>query len=395
MTVERKHALLSPSSSSRWIACTPSARLEEQFADTTSEAAMEGTAAHELGELMLRKELKEVATSAYKRQLAKLQKGKYYDKAMHGHAEDYTVFVLERFAEARVKTKDAILDIEVKLDMTEWVPEGFGTGDAVIIADGTLDLIDMKYGKGVEVDANHNTQLMLYGLGALARYSFMYKIDRVRMTIFQPRLGNFSSFSMPASELEAWAETELRPAAKKAFAGDGDHVVGAHCQFCRAKAVCKAYATHQLQIAKYDLRHPDLLGDEEVADVLDRAKDFTSWIKAVSDYALSEAVNNGRKWPGYKLVEGRSNRKITDEESAIKELRALNYTDDEIFNIKLQGITHFEGLMGKKLFAEKLSPYVTKPEGSPTLVPDFDKRPEISSGDAAAKDFENINASDI
>lgn len=387
----RQHAILSASGSSRWIACTPSARLEEQFPDSTSEAAKEGTAAHALGELLLRKELKQIVGVKFKRELAKMQKGEYYNQAMYDHAEDYAIFVLERFADARQKTKDAILEIESKLDMTDWVPEGFGTGDAIIIADEVLDLIDMKYGKGVEVDATENTQLMLYGLGALAKYGFMYKIETVRMTIFQPRLDNFSSYEISTHDLLTWANEVLKPAAEKAFKGDGDFVVGPHCQFCRAKAVCKAHADYQLQIAKYELRNPDLLSDEEVSDVMDRAKDFASWIKAVGDYALNEALNNGRKWPGYKLVEGRSNRKITDEENAIKELRTLSYTDEQIFTIKLQGITHFETLMGKKQFAEKIGPYVTKPEGAPTLAPEYDKRPELKTADAAVKDFENVN----
>lgn len=387
---QKAHALLGPSGASRWMACTPSARLEEQFADTSSEAAAEGTAAHALCELLLRHEVKEIAGAKYKRELASLMLGKYYDGAMQEHAEDYVVFVMGRFAEARTATKDAILEIEVRLDMTDWVPDGFGTGDAVIIADGTLDLIDMKYGKGVEVSATENKQLMLYGLGALAKYGHAYRIDTVRMTIYQPRLGNFSSYEINADELLQWADNVLAQAAKKAFAGEGDFVVGPHCQFCRAKTVCKAYATHQLEIDRYQMQHPDLLDEAAVADVLDRAKDFTSWIKAVEDYALNEAVNNGRKWPGYKLVEGRSNRKITDEESAVKELRLLEYTDEQIYTIKLQGVTHFEKLLGKKVFAEKLGPFVTKPEGLPTLAPDYDKRPEIGAADSAIKDFENI-----
>ncbi|MCO5285183.1 MAG: DUF2800 domain-containing protein [Chitinophagaceae bacterium] len=387
---EKAHALLGPSGASRWLACTPSARLEEQFPDTTSEAAAEGTAAHALCELMLRHSLKEIQDAKYKRELAQLQQSKYYDGAMKEHAEDYVVFVLERLAEARQHTPDALLEVEVKLDLTEYVPDGFGTGDAVIIADGTLDLIDMKYGKGVEVSAIENKQMMLYGLGALLKYGYMYGVDTVRMTIFQPRISNYSSWEMKASDLLQWAANVLKPRAAMAFKGEGEYVVGPHCLFCRAKALCKAYADHQLAIDKYQMQHPDLLTDEAVSDVLDRAKDFTSWIKAVEDYALNAAVKDGKKWPGYKLVEGRSVRKITDEESAVKALKALGYSEQDIYAIRLQGITWFEKLMGKKDFVSKIGPYVTKPPGLPTLAPDYDKRPEISGADAAIKDFEDV-----
>ncbi len=381
------HAILSPSSAQRWLTCTPSARLEETFPDTTSEAAAEGTVAHELCELMLRKAMKEITGVKFNRALAKIKESKYYCGEMQECADSYVEFVMELYAEALSHTRDAVMEIEERLDLTDFVPEGFGTGDNVIIADGTLHITDLKYGKGVLVDAGENKQMMIYALGALAKYDFLYDIREVVMTIYQPRLRNITSFVMTAEALREWRDTELKPKAKIAFEGKGDFVVGPHCLFCRAKPVCKAHAKHQMELAKYDFKEADLLTPKEVADILDRAKDFMSWIRSVSDYSLIQAVNHGVKYPGYKLVEGRSNRKFSDEEKVKEVLKLGGIKDEDIYNVKLQGITHFEKLLGKAGFSEMLGNWVIKPEGAPTLVPDYDKRPEIGSNEQAAKDF--------
>lgn len=388
--MSRPHALLSPSSASRWLACTPSARLEEQFPDSAGEAAKEGTLAHAVGELMLRHDEAKISDYAYKVGLEEAEKNELFSNALFIHARDYADFVLERYAEARAKTKDALLEIEVRLDITKYIPEGFGTGDAVIIADGTLDLIDMKYGKGVLVDAKENKQMMVYALGALALYELAYSIQFVRMTIYQPRLENYSSYEMPVGDLKHWAETELTEKAKLAFEGKGEYNPGNHCRFCRARAVCKAHADYQLELAKYEFRSADILDDEEVSGILSKAQSFENWLSAVKAFALNAAISGERKWPGFKLVEGRSNRVITDPDSAAKKLSDLHYDENQIWNKKLKGITDLERLLGKKEFAETLGSYVTKPPGSPTLVPLSDKRPELSSADSAAKDFENV-----
>lgn len=389
--MSRAHAILSPSGASRWLACTPSARLEQKFPDSTGEAAREGTVAHALGELMLRLDAGKISPAKYEQELAQIEKNELFSNAMYIHARDYADFVLERLAEAKAHTKDALLEIEVRLDLREYIPEGFGTGDAIIIADGTLDLIDMKYGKGVFVDAVENKQMMVYALGALAKYDMLYGITKVHMTIYQPRMDNYSSYELSVKALQSWAYDTLRPRAKLAYEGKGEYAPGDHCRFCRAKAICKANAEYQLETIRDDFRAADLLDDEEVASILSRASSFKNWIASVETYALTAAVNEGKHWPGYKLVEGRSNRVITDAEAVAKRLKELKYTEADIWNKKLKGITDLERLLGKKGFTEELGKWVVKPQGSPTLAPLSDKRPELSSVDSAAADFADID----
>lgn len=382
------HAILSPSGASRWLACTPSARLEQQFPDRAGEAAAEGTLAHALGELLLRYKTKQLPPSLYDSRLKEIQADKLYDGSMLDHAEDYAVFVLERFAEAQAHTKDALLFLETKLDLTDYVPEGFGTGDAIIIADGTLDLIDLKYGKGVAVSAHENRQMMLYGLGALRDFDFMYDIQKVHMTIHQPRIENYSSYELTVAELRQWAEAELKPKAQLAWEGKGDYAPGAHCRFCRAKAVCRANADHNLEVAKHEFKDPARLDDSEIAEILGRVDQLTAWINAVEEHALNEAVNGGKKWPGYKLVEGRSNRKYSSEEAvALKLSQIASLREDQYAPRKLLGITDMQKLLGKKDFAFYLDPLIIKPPGKPTLVPASDKRPEYNSIESAVNDF--------
>jgi len=381
------HAILSPSAAHRWIACTPSARLEQSFPDSQSEAAAEGTLAHKLGELLI---LQKMDVSAnLEKEFAEVYLHKLYSHAMHEHCEAYAAFVLERFAEAQTHTPDAKLFLEHHLNLSDYIPEGYGTGDAIIIADDTLDLIDLKYGKGVLVSAEDNKQMMLYGLGALLDFDFMYDIKTVRMTIFQPRIDNFSTFEMSVADLLQWAEDELKPKAKMAFEGIGEYSPGSHCQFCRAKATCKALASYNLQLAKYDFTDPALMTEKDVADVLNRADVFTSWLTAVQEYALTQAVN-GKKWPGYKLVEGRSNRKYEDELDVAIKLREAGFKDVQIYKEpELKGITEMEKIVGKKTFATLLDGLVIKPPGKPTLAPAADKRPEFNSLERAKQDFKS------
>lgn len=382
-----KHALLSPSSAGRWLACTPSARLEAQFPDSSGEAAQEGTLAHSLCELILQYKLKLIKKNIYESKLKEIQANRFYDHAMHDHCDNYAVYVLEQFSAAQAHTKDAQLFLEQKLDMTDYVEEGFGTGDAVIIADGVLDLTDFKYGKGVPVTAVENKQMMLYGLGALKDYGFLYDIHTVRMTIYQPRLDTISVWEISVVELYKWAEDELRPKAVQAFKGEGEYAPGSHCRFCKAKAVCRANADYNLELAKHDFKPAPTLKDEEISDILDRADGFTQWLKAVEEYALDQAVNHGKKWPGHKLVEGRSNRQYTDE-AKVAEVLKRSYAEDIIYQPqKLRGITDMEKVLGKKEFAELLKNLIIKPPGKPALVPESDKRPEYNSTESAIRDF--------
>lgn len=384
------HAVLSPSGATRWLKCPPSARLEQQFPDSAGEAAKEGTLAHSLAELLLKFKTKRISKVIYNRELKEIQKSKYYDAAMHEHADNYALYVLERFYEAQSRTKDACLFLEEKIDLTAYIPEGFGTTDSKIIADMVLDVLDFKYGKGVPVSAEQNKQMMIYGIGALDKYAILYDIRIVRMTIYQPRLDNISVWEIPVEELRAWGETELIPTAKLAFEGKGDYTPGKHCQFCRAKATCRFNADYNLDMAKYEFKSEVLLEDKEVSDILTRAADFKSWIKAVEDHALEQAVNNGKKWPGFKLVEGRSNRQYTDEAKVAEALKEKGIEEDKIYAPReVLGVTALEKALGKASFNEILSPLIIKPQGKPTLAPLGDKRPELNSLESAQQDFAN------
>jgi hypothetical protein len=381
------HAVLSPSGAHRWLSCTPSARLEQKFPDRAGQAADEGTLAHSLCELLMQHKLRRINKQVYQRDFKKIEANKLYDHAMLEHAESYCVFVLERFYHAQSHTKDTVIYLEHKLDLTDYVQDGFGIGDCVIIADGTMEIIDLKYGKGVLVTAENNKQMMLYALGALKDFDFIYDIDTVRMTIFQPRIDNFSSWEVKVEDLLSWAELDLKPKAALAFKGEGEFSPGAHCQFCKAKAVCKANADYNLQLAQYEFAVPELLTDEEIADILERSSNFTSWLKSVNEYALSEAVLNGKKWPGYKLVEGRSNRTYSDELAVANRLLEKGFAEDLIYKRELLGITAMEKAIGKKEFAVHLTGLIIKPQGKPTLAPTSDKREELNSVDAAQKEF--------
>lgn len=383
------HALLSPSGASRWLECTPSARLEEQFPDSTSEAAKEGTLAHRLGETILRNFYMMITPDQYFAAMAEIEADPMYNVEMQSHAENYAAFVIERFNEARARTKgEAELQIEAKIDLTRYVPEGFGTGDAIIIADGTLEIIDLKYGKGVSVSCENNKQMMLYALGAVEDFELAFEIHDVAMTIYQPRLDNVSTFVMPVGDLLVWGENELKPRAELAFEGKGEFMAGKHCQFCRAKAQCRELARRNLEIAKYEFRSAPLLNDEEIADVLRRADEFSKWISAVEEFAFNEAVEKGKKWPGFKLVEGRSNRVYTDQDKVAGALKENGYPEALIYEPKkLLGITAMEKAITKKSFTDLLSDFVAKPQGKPTLVPESDKRPEWNSAASAIEDF--------
>lgn len=389
MTTMLAHAILSCSGAERWLNCTPSARLEQQMPDKGSEAASEGTLAHKLAELLLREKLKQVNKVAFKKELARIQADDLYNEAMLDHCEDYAVFVMEHYSDAQKNTKDALIFLEQKLNLTEFIPEGFGTGDVVIIADDVLDIIDFKYGKGVPVNATENKQMMLYGLGALREFDYMYDIHRVRMTINQPRLDSISTYEILATDLKIWADQELVPRAKLAFNGEGEFVPGKHCQFCKVRATCKANADMNLEIAKYDFKESPFLTDVEVADILDRAALFYKWLGSVEDYALDQAVNNGKQWPGYKVVEGRSNRKYADEEKVAAKLTGNGFAENIIYTKKLLGLTAMEKEIGKADFQKLLTDLIIKPPGKPALVPESDKRPEYNSTEGAAKDFAN------
>lgn len=381
------HAVLSPSAASRWLTCTPSARLEERFPDNAGDFAKEGSLAHEFGEMLIKGSVGSVKEPELDQILAELRKDEFYEPAMEKYAEDYSDLVYEKYLTARRITRDAIIRIEERIDLTSYAPEAFGTGDAIIIADGTMEIIDLKYGKGVRVSADHNKQMMLYALGALDMFGFMYAIDTVRMTIYQPRIDNISEFEMPAAELLEWGEKELKPRAAMAFKGEGDAIPGDHCRFCKAKAQCKALAELRMQQAEHEFKEVEFLSDEETAAILGAADGIKNWLSAVEEHALQAALD-GKKYPGFKLVEGRSIRKYADEKKVAEVLTDNGFARESIFEEpKLKTITNMEKLLTKKVFSTLLGDYVIKPQGKPVLVPDSDRRQEWSS---AENDFKNI-----
>lgn len=362
-----QHALLSASSAHRWTHCTPSARLEQEFADRETEAAAEGTAAHALCEHKLRRVLK---------MRSKKPVSQYDSDEMDGYTDDYVQFVKEAIAEAKQYCKDPIVLIEQRLDFSCYVPEGFGTGDCLIVADKLLHIIDFKYGQGIVVESENNPQMMLYALGALRLFDHLYDIDTVSMTIFQPRRENISTWTIPVDTLIEWAEQTLKPKAELAFSGEGEYAVGSWCQFCKAAVKCRARAEAKLELARYEFRLPPLLTDDEIEDILSKLDDLQKWAKDIFAYAQEAAINHGKQWNGYKLVASRSNRKYSDEEAVAQAAVKAGYKD--IYKKSLITITEMEKLMGKKTFAEIIGKYITKPQGKPTLVPASDKRAAIN-----------------
>ncbi|MDU5964085.1 MAG: DUF2800 domain-containing protein [Actinomyces sp.] len=370
------HALLSASGAHRWLNCTPSARLESDEPESTSAAAEQGTAAHALAEHKLRRALK---------QRSKRPVSAWIDDEMETLTDDYVAYVQEHISLARETCGDPQVLIEQRLDFSHVVPGGFGTGDCVIIAEPTLQIIDLKYGQGVLVEAERNPQLMLYALGALHTFGDLYDIERVAVTIYQPRRGNVDTWEISVTELEHWAEAEVKPKAELAAAGEGEFCPGSWCQFCKIAPTCRARAEANLALARLEFAPPAELSDSEIADVLARIPQLKTWAADVEAYALSQAVNQGVVFEGFKLVAGRSIRKYTSETDVAAAAEAAGYRD--IWDRKLITLTAMERLMGKPAFNEILGDLVTKPAGKPTLVPASDKRPALDLV-SAATDFQ-------
>lgn len=383
----RGHALLGAANAHRWLICTRSARLEEQFPDQGSSFAAEGSLAHELAELKLRQyfttELtKRTCTTRHN----KIKKNELYQPEMETNTDTYLEYVKEL---AMAYPATPFVAIENKIDFSAYVPEGFGTADCIVIGGDKMHVIDFKYGKGVPVSAEENPQMMLYALGALNRYAMLYAVNTITLSIVQPRIDNMSSWDITPDRLYSWAAEYVQPRAKLAYAGEGDFAAGEHCRFCKARAQCSERAVHDFceieQKYNPDIT-PALLSDSDLGDLLRRAEPFKRWLEDVQNYALS-AVLDGKSIPGWKAVEGISRRKFDDVDAAFADLTAAGIQETLLYERKPLTLAAVEKLLGKQQFNELCGAHVIKPVGKPTLVPESDKRPAYSP---AAADFENI-----
>jgi len=361
-----QHALLSASSSNRWIHCPPSVRLSEQFENKTSDFARQGTDAHTLCEYKLHKLLGDDVEDP-------TPSLEFYDEEMEQCAESYVTFVMEEVAKARQTTADPIVIVEQRLDFSRFVPDGFGTGDCLVIADGTLSVIDMKYGLGILVDAYQNPQMMCYALGALELFDGIYDIQEVKMTIFQPRRENVSTYTLSKDDLLQWADEILVPAAQLAFKGEGEYQCGKWCGFCPAKNSCRARAEQNLELSKYEFQKPELLEDDEIEEILEKVDDLISWSNDIKEYALQLALS-GKQWANHKLVEGRSTRKYSNDNDVAAAVIKAGY---DPYDKKLLGVTAMTKALGKAKFDELLSDYIVKPPCKLTLLTNDYKRQAV------------------
>lgn len=386
-----KHAILSPSASHRWLNCTAAPALEAKMPEETSKYAEEGTLAHAICEAKLHELVDGIrAEDYYKKETGHAwTEHELYQPEMEETSDYYRDVVAEKLNAMRKRTPDALLLIEVRLDFSKYIPEGFGTADAVVIGDGEIDVIDYKHGKGVKVDSYHNPQMMTYALGACERFGFEYRLGEVTMTIVQPRIDNTSTWELPYDALEAWGNEVLKPKAKEAFNGTlgckTEVVVGEWCRFCKVKQQCKARA----EAATGLLQNGDarLLSPQEISELLPKASVVKDWCSDIEEYALSLMLQ-GENIEGFKVVEGRSLRKISDPKTLYRVLIDSGYDEATILKPKeLRSLSELEKLIGKKQFQECAADYIVKPKGKPTIALSSDKRKEFSTFD---DDFSHI-----
>lgn len=395
MDESRQHATLSASSAHRWLSCTPSAKMEESYGlKECSVYAEEGTAAHRFAEIKLSYYFGKISIDEYDRLreefMADESLGKWYSPEFEAYVNTYVDFVLR---ESNGVPNDKVF-FEVKVDFSNIVPDGFGTSDTIIVKKDEIHIIDLKFGKGVPVSAHDNPQLRLYGFGALNMFP---TVDRVRMSIVQPRLDSIDADVIDKKSLVEWGFTYVRPRAEQAIAGEGEfHASESACRFCKVKGQCKARADMMLSIAKNDFREPTplylseeksppvldymRLPPEKIGEILTLGEEFVDWYKDVQAYALGQLVR-GVKIPGYKLVEGRSARVVTDENALIEALKESGFADEDIVDRspKLHSISQLEALVGKKKFASICGEYIAKPRGKLSMAPESDRRPAVES----------------
>ena len=384
-----RHALLGPSGASRWLVCTPAPRLEETLPEKPSIFAARGHLAHELAELKVQRWLdpKGVTTRTYNAKVRKLQERQFqdevlWDPTMDGHTDAYLDFIKET---ANALPERPFIAVEREVDLSAYVPESFGTADLIMIGSGILHVIDYKNGAGVPVSAFENTQMKLYALGAYLMYGMLFEIGTIRMSIYQPNVSpEPQTWETTTPALLEWADG-IKPAAIRAFKGDGEFVPGEHCRFCRAAATCRAHAEHMLKAEGFAPMLPPLISLEEASDILTRTRELAGYITKLEEYILEQCLD-GQEVPGWKAVEGRSNRRFTDIDAAFKRARELGVAEELLFERKPITLSQLEKTLGKPVFEEKLNEFVTKPPGAPTLVPDTDKRPPMKKA-TAQEDF--------
>ena len=381
----RSHALLAASRASRWMNCPPSARLEEKMDESApSKYAEEGTLAHEIAEVMLRGRFRLLPADDCTKEVRRLKKNPLYSDEMKTYLDVYLDYVTEQYRVAIQSTPDAVISLEERLDFSRWVEQGFGTGDAIVIADGVMEVIDLKYGKGVEVFAEKNPQLLLYGLGALEAFDMLFGIKTVKLTIVQPRQERIDSWSISAEDLYIWGDEEVKPKAALAYEGKGEMKCGHWCKWCRVKPLCAKMAETNLDLAKDEFKEPQLLSDDRLVEVFTQLPMLKDWAESVAEYLLKQALA-GKEVPGYKVVEGRTQRKWADE-AQVREILSVDHDPSEFMVTKLAGIPAIEKLL-KKDFQPLLGDLVVIPQGIPTLVPLSDKRPAMNGLSQAKAEF--------
>ena len=378
----RAHAILSASGSHRWLNCPPSARLEQKFPDRAGASAEEGTFAHKWAEMALAEHFGKIASGEYNVFVKKARKSQWYSQSLSDYADEYINMVIDK-----VEDCDGKLMLEQRLDFSQWVPQGFGSGDAVILGKDRIEVCDLKFGKSVPVVAEDNPQLRLYGLGAYSIARMLgIDVEEVQMTICQPRNGGISTEILSVSKLLKWGDT-IKPIAQQAMAGLGEPQPGEWCRFCKAVPRCRKLAEHNL-MCEDSFDDPALMEDDELARLLAKADMVKSYVTKLKDYAYAEALN-GREWPGWKLVEGRANRKYSDEAEIANVLQEAGFENTDVFQpAKLLSITTMQSFLGKKKFEKLLGDYIIKPQGKPVMVPESDPRPVFSS---AENDFEALD----
>jgi hypothetical protein len=385
-----EHSIVGPSAAERWFNCPPSALLESKMKDSSSSYAEEGSLAHELGKIKLQYHFGLIRQREYEKSFEKIKAHTYYTKELYKFTMDYVDFCLDVYYKIQRKNETVDVFIEEKIKLDYYIPDGVGTADFVVIANKVLHVIDLKFGANKYVNAEDNKQFKIYALGTLVAHSEVYEIDKIEMTVYQPRMDNISTETISAKRLLNWGENILKPAAELAYYGHGEKTAGDHCQFCKIKGRCNTFAEAKNEAAKLEFKDPDLLTDEELVAIYPKLKQIKSWAEAVEKYMLSQALKEGYEWKGLKLVAGGQGRRtFTNEDAVVKRLKEMEVR--ESYYTALASLTKIETALGKSVFSSKLGDLVHRPAGKPTLTDINDPRPAYDRNKEAAEIFKDID----